>query len=187
MDHATPVVLASWQNFYVILGSSAGALTGLQFVVMTLVTQAGKVRDIRDIHAFGTPTVIHFCTALLISAVMTAPWQMLASAGVCLGACGVAGVAYSLRIIWHAREATYEPDREDWIWYIAVPLLGHLTLAGASVLIWLNVPWSPEIVAVDTLVFLFVGVRNAWDTVTYIAVERGKQLSNEKTKEEIDS
>jgi hypothetical protein len=29
--------LAGWQNFYVIVGSSAGALIGLQFVVMTLI------------------------------------------------------------------------------------------------------------------------------------------------------
>jgi len=29
--------LGTWQNFYVIVGSSAGALIGLQFVVMTLI------------------------------------------------------------------------------------------------------------------------------------------------------
>ena len=29
--------LAAWQSFYVIVGSSGGALIGLQFVVMTLI------------------------------------------------------------------------------------------------------------------------------------------------------
>src|SRR3954468_664181 len=29
--------VAGWENFYVIVGSSAGALIGLQFVVMTLI------------------------------------------------------------------------------------------------------------------------------------------------------
>jgi hypothetical protein len=29
-------VLAAWENFYVIVGSSAGALIGLQFVVMNM-------------------------------------------------------------------------------------------------------------------------------------------------------
>jgi len=29
--------LLQWENFYIIVGSSAGALTGLQFVVMALV------------------------------------------------------------------------------------------------------------------------------------------------------
>lgn len=161
---------------------------GLQFVVMTLVTQAGSANNIRDIRAFGTPTVIHFCSALLISAVMTAPWQSPASPGLCLGALGVAGMAYSVRIIWHARKATYQPDLEDRIWYVVVPLLGHVTLLGAAALIWSNVLWSPAMVAADALVFLFLGVRNSWDTVTFIAVQHGKRLSSSaKAKDQIDS
>ena len=36
--------LAAWQNFYVIVGSSAGALIGLQFVVMSLITSMPTVR-----------------------------------------------------------------------------------------------------------------------------------------------
>ena len=35
MDDMT--ALSGWENFYVIVGSSAGALIGLQFVVMTLI------------------------------------------------------------------------------------------------------------------------------------------------------
>ena len=31
--------LGEWQNFYVIVGSAAGALTGLQFVVMALISE----------------------------------------------------------------------------------------------------------------------------------------------------
>jgi hypothetical protein len=31
--------MSSWENFYVIVGSSAGALIGLQFVVMTLIAE----------------------------------------------------------------------------------------------------------------------------------------------------
>ena len=33
-------LLAAWQNFYVIVGSSAGALIGLQFVVITLIADS---------------------------------------------------------------------------------------------------------------------------------------------------
>jgi hypothetical protein len=187
MNQVTPFTLANWQNFYVILGSSAAALTGLQFVVITLLTQARAARSMRDIHAFGTPTVIHFCTALLISAVMTAPWQMLASLGLCLGACGAAGIAYSFRIIWHARKAAYRPDTEDWVWYIIVPLLGHVALVGAAVLIAWEPAWSLAVVATDALGFLFLGVHNSWDTVTFIAVQHGARLSAEKTPGRVDS
>src|SRR5579884_3932457 len=98
MNHLTPATFASWQNFFVIVGSSAGALTGLQFVVITLVAQARAIGSLRDIHAFATPTVIHFCTALLLSALMTAPWQSTVLLGACLAACGLGGVIYSLRV-----------------------------------------------------------------------------------------
>ncbi len=187
MNQVTPVALASWQNFYVIVGSSAGALTGLQFVVITLVTQARAAGTMRDIHAFGTPTVMHFCTALLLAAVMTAPWQMLASLGLCLAVCGVAGVAYSFRTIWHARKAAYKPGPEDWVWYTIVPLLGHMTLLAAAVLIPWNAASALVMVAADALVFLFLGVHNSWDTVTFIAIQHGTPVSSEQTKDRVGS
>lgn len=34
LDDAVRNPLAAWENFYIIVGSSAGALTGLQFVVI---------------------------------------------------------------------------------------------------------------------------------------------------------
>jgi hypothetical protein len=53
--------LGGWGNFHVIVGSSAGALIGLQFVVITPV--AGKPiagADSQAGRAFMTPSVIHF-------------------------------------------------------------------------------------------------------------------------------
>ncbi|MBV9232567.1 MAG: hypothetical protein JO030_00880, partial [Candidatus Eremiobacteraeota bacterium] len=38
IDVYAPRLLAHWANFYVMIGSSAAALTGLMFVVITLVT-----------------------------------------------------------------------------------------------------------------------------------------------------
>jgi hypothetical protein len=171
MDHFTPGMLASWQNFYVIAGSAAGALTGLQFVVMTLVAQARAAGSMREIHAFGTPTVMHFCTSLVLSAVMTSPWQSLTMLGGLLAVFGLAGVVYSFRVLWHARQTEYRPDLEDWIWYVAFPVVAHLMLLGSGVLMFFAIAWSPTAVAVDTLVFLLLGVHNSWDTVTYVAVQ----------------
>jgi hypothetical protein len=42
------------------------------------------------------------------------------------------------------------------------------------------------IVAADALLLLFVGIHNAWDTATYLALERiqrGKESSTRKTRE----
>ena len=40
--------LQGWESFYVIVGTSAGALTGLQFVVLTLITEGGAIRGTNE-------------------------------------------------------------------------------------------------------------------------------------------
>jgi hypothetical protein len=172
MDHVMLSLLAGWTNFYVIVGSSAGALTGLQFVVMTLISEGRVQGSMQEIRAFGTPTVVHFCAALLISAIMSAPWPALTAFGYCLGICGVAGVAYAGTIIWHARKATYTPDAEDWTWYVALPLIAYASLTTAAVLLSGHPLAALFMIAATTLVLLFIGIHNSWDTVTYIAVRR---------------
>jgi len=60
--------LAQWSSFYVIVGSSAGALIGLQFVVLTLVAQRPSLRAPEAGAAFATPSVVHFGVVLLLAA-----------------------------------------------------------------------------------------------------------------------
>jgi hypothetical protein len=178
MEQASLTILAGWANFYVIVGSSAGALTGLQFVVMTLIAEKQVASSMREIRAFGTPTVVDFCAALLISAVMSVPWRSLSDIGFCVGACGVAGVGYTLGSIRHARKSSYTPDTGDWIWYTAVPLAAYAALVTGAILLASSPVSSLFVIAATSLLLLFVGIHNAWDTVTYIALQR-----REKPKE----
>jgi hypothetical protein len=165
--------LTRWANYYVIVGSSAGALTGLQFVVITLLAQVEAVGSGPELRAFGTPNVVHFCAALLISAMMSAPWDAPSPLGICLAALGAIGFAYSLLVCRHARRATiYKPDLEDWIWYVSLPLAAYAALAAGGVLLPRNVGWSLVVIAAVTLLFLFIGIRNAWDTITYVVLTR---------------
>jgi hypothetical protein len=176
MEDAAFSTLAHWANFYVIVGSSAGALTGLQFVVMTLIADAQMASSMREIRAFGTPTVVHFSAALLISAVLSAPWHAFSDVGLCLGVFGAAGLLYSLVVVRHARKQTgYTPDGEDWFWYVALPLVAYAALAGAGVLLFRLPGPGLLVIAATTLILLFIGIHNAWDTVTYVAVERRRR------------
>ena len=70
-------LLAVWESFYVIVGSSGAALTGLQFVVIAMIAESRKQSTGREVAAFGTPTVVHFCTVLLVAAILSAPWRGL--------------------------------------------------------------------------------------------------------------
>jgi hypothetical protein len=64
-----------WESFYVIVGSSAGALIGLQFVVITLIAERPALRSAEGGAAFSTPSVVHFAVVLLLSAILSAPWN----------------------------------------------------------------------------------------------------------------
>ena len=172
--------LTAWEHFYVIVGSSAGALTGLQFVVIALIREADAgLASMVEIRAFGTPTVVHFCAALLISAILSAPWHSLFSAGLTLSACGAAGTIYVIRVVRHARASRYNPDAEDWFWYAGLPLAAYVALLTAGPVLARHPTLSLFAIAATTLSLLFVGIHNAWDSVTYIAVGR-RQDENEK-------
>ena len=70
----TMTARAAWESFYVIVGSSGGALIGLQFVVITLLADRHHQTTTGCLSAFATPTVVHLAGALLIAAIMSAPW-----------------------------------------------------------------------------------------------------------------
>jgi steroid 5-alpha reductase family enzyme len=59
------LLFPAWETFYVIVGSAAGALTGLMFVVIALVANV-RTSSEPQIDAFGTPTVVHFGAVLLL-------------------------------------------------------------------------------------------------------------------------
>jgi hypothetical protein len=87
--------LAGWENFYVIVGSSAGALIGLQFVVMTLIAKMPLSRgDAQAGDTFTTPTVVHFGVVLLLSAAGSALWDGIAAVAALWGLVGLGGVVY---------------------------------------------------------------------------------------------
>jgi hypothetical protein len=162
--------LPSWEVFYLIVGASAAALIGLQFVVIVLGADLGALGGMTAVRAFATPTIVHFSAVLLISALVTAPWHGRVPFAISLGACGLTGVVYGIRIVRHARRQTdYAPDVEDWTWHVILPLVAYgMALVSAGLF-----PRYPEMilftVGAVVLLLLFIGIHNAWDAVLYIA------------------
>jgi hypothetical protein len=161
--------LSSWQSFYVMLGSSAAALIGLQFVVIALVANTRKIASEATIHAFATPTVAHLGSALVISAIMSAPWPSLVPVTVALVASGLGGLAYAAIVIRRVRrQSGYEPDWEDWWWYAVVPCSFHVALAVAGLTLSTTSHAPLFVVGGAALGLLLLGIRNSWDSITYI-------------------
>ena len=119
-----------WESFYLIVGGAAGALIGLQFVVVTLIAERPSLRVAEGGAAFGTPTIVHFSVALLISALVRAPWPSIGVAAIAWGLIGVAGLAYSAVILRHlVRQQIYQPVFEDWAGHVVAPVIAYGALA----------------------------------------------------------
>jgi hypothetical protein len=176
---ATP--LAGWDNFYVIIGSSAGGLTGLTFVVIVLIRESKQGVRPMGLGAFVTPTIVHFCGVLALAAFMSMPHQSAVTLSVGLALGGLAGVIYGCLIgiklyrigIGASR---YVPVREDWIWNVIVPTLVYAALDIMAALIWDRLT-RPALygVAVLALALLFIAIRNAWDLAVWMSVNHSAQ------------
>jgi hypothetical protein len=163
--------LSAWESFYVIVGSSGGALIGLQFVVITLIADRRRRSTGGSLSAFGTPTVVHLAAALLVSALMSAPWPSLVPLSIALGTCGLGGVGYSAIVFGRARRQTdYEPVWEDWVWYALLPCCVYLALALTAIVLRTKTQPALFLIGAAALGLLLIGIHNAWDTVTHIVV-----------------
>jgi hypothetical protein len=160
-----------WESFYVIVGSSAAALTGLQFVVIALVTETQRPSGgTKTIDAFATPTVVYFCAVLLMSGILSAPWHSLAPGAWLLGAVGLVGIVYAAIVTLRARrQVDYTPVFEDWLFHSILPLVAYSALLVASSLMLRDSTDSLFCIGAVALLLLFIGIHNAWDTVTYLA------------------
>jgi hypothetical protein len=174
--------LAEWDSFYLIVGSAAGALIGLQFVVMTLIADRPQRHGADAGAAFATPTIVHFGTALLLSAIIRAPWKAVAPAAILWGIVGLSGLAFAVIVARRMRaQTTYQPVFEDWLFHALLPLAAYAILALSA---FAAPSYTREAlfgVGASALLLLFIGIHNAWDTVTYhVFVEKGGNREDER-------
>ncbi|MBV9278399.1 MAG: hypothetical protein JOZ97_09195 [Candidatus Eremiobacteraeota bacterium] len=163
--------LASWSNFYVMVGSSAAALTGLMFVVITLISQIERTEASEEgLAAFGTPTVLHFCAPLFIAAILSAPWGSLGPIVILLAVVGLFGFAFIVRAMLRTTNIAYTPDLSDWIWYMLCPLIAYAVILTGAVGLLFFAKTALFLIAAAAVALMFLGIRNAWDTVTYLGV-----------------
>ena len=127
--------LSGWENFYVIVGSSAGALIGLQFVVITLIADTPIGEGAAQAgHAFATPTIVHFGAVLLLAGVLSAPWHGIAPAAVLWGLMGLSGVVYAAIVARRLRRQTaYKPGFEDWLFHCFPAVCGIYNAVGVCI------------------------------------------------------
>ncbi len=161
--------IADWDNFYVMVGSAAGALIGLQFVVLTLLDQKPLRTSAAEAGAaFIAPSIVHFGVTLLLSALLLAPWQAMGIPAILLSAIGFGGIVYIVIVALRMRrQKEYPPGPEEWLFHVLFPLAAY------AILVWPifadpSQPYGMLFgVGAAALLLLFTGIRNAWDNIAY--------------------
>ena len=177
MQEAQIAPLATWQTFYILIGTAAATLMGLMFVVVTLLAGVRvRVPLSGEVFAtFNTPNVVHFGLALLVALVLCTPWPAFWMAGALLGLCGLGGATYGVIVVRRVRrQSDYRPVLEDWLFHTVLPLVSYSTLVIAGILL----PGQPTqalfIIAVSTVLLLFVGIHNAWDIAVWMTTRTSR-------------
>jgi hypothetical protein len=64
----------------------------------------------------------------------------------------------------------YVPVMEDWMFHVVLPFAAYAAIAAAALTLRRHATGSLFVIASMTLALLFIGIHNAWDTVTFLVV-----------------
>src|SRR5215469_13606679 len=160
--------LSTWREFYALVGAIAATLMGLMFVVMslggrTLATEEG----VRVTRGFFTPIVVFFATIIVVAMLMLIPRVYPSALAVLFGAVAIAGLIYMISSGAHRVWRTSELGIDDLMWYVVLPYVGYAATGVAAGGFWNAAAWGEYVAASAMLLFLIIGIRNAWDLVVY--------------------
>jgi hypothetical protein len=166
-------VAPGWSNFFFLVGSAAAGLIGLMFVIMTLMAGVERSKALRGQALYMTPTIAHFGAVFAISAVSLAPGLNLHEMAWAIGLLALLGFACAGRAaIGFGRPGTGAPHWSDFWLYAALPAALYAALVVAAVGVWRHAPWASRTQAGLLLALLLLGIRNAWDLVSWMAPNR---------------
>jgi hypothetical protein len=164
------IPFSEWQNFYVIVGSAAGGLTGLQFVVMALIADMPAMEEeSQAITVFSTPSIVNFGVVLLLAAVLVMPWHSITPVSIIWGVAGAIGILYTAITGWRfKKQRAYSPVFEDYFFRVIMPIIGYAVLGAAALTAKIHERAALFQVAAVALLLLFIGIHDAWDNATYL-------------------
>jgi len=170
--------LTEWQVFYEIVGSAAGALTGLQFVVMALISDMPMRSGEHETgEAFASPTIVHFVAVLMLAASCAVPWQSLRPAELVWVLAGFAGLIYSMIVLRRMRrQVAYQPVFEDWAFHTLLPCCAYAGLVVSALTVYAHTRGALFGIAGAALLLLYVGIHNAWDNVLFLVSLKRERL-----------
>ena len=167
----TALPLAEWRDFYVMIGTAAGAIVGATFIVATLASEVEQ-RSV-GMRGFITPIAVYQGSVLVGSAILMVPTLTPGAFVILLGSGGIAGAIYGVIVatrIWRLRL-----DLDDRIFYVFLPILSYLAISASALMVLRNGLPSLEMLAAALVILLVIGMRNAWDMATFMIMRNREQ------------
>jgi membrane-associated HD superfamily phosphohydrolase len=160
-----------WSEYFFMIGSSAAALIGLMFIVVTLTAGRDRAEVERGRKLYTNPIVCHLAVVLLLSGAAIAPTISATMFGAAAAAIALAGLVGCIVIAVGINRicATGYADAFDIWWYGVVPALVYLGLGVASVAVLSGASWALDVIAATLMALLLVSIHNEWDLVTFLA------------------
>jgi hypothetical protein len=163
--------IAEWRDFYVMIGTAAGAIIGATFVVATLAGTLDSKRD-AGIRGFITPSAVNLGVVLVGAGVLAAPNVPSVFFDIVFGFGGLAGIVYGIVVI--TRIWAFPLDIPDISFYIVLPILSYVGFVLAA---WWDWKYGDgdaplRILACAFVLLLVVGMRNAWDMATFMITRK---------------
>ena len=164
-----------WENYFTLLGTAAASLIGLLFVVVTLTSGYDRVRVQRGQSIYMTPTMLHFAVVLSVSAMTLVPGLTVFRATALLAIATLVGLVNTIWACLGIRMMSKSGDPPHWtdFWlYGVAPAVIYVALGLACVVFAVGSDLGPHALAILMLGLLLLGIRNAWDLITWMAPNR---------------
>ena len=174
--------LASWHDFYLLVGTGAFTLIGLMFVAVTFGAHLFNEKNMETARAFLDPTVIHFVQVLVIAGLVLTPGIGPSVFGGLLAAVGVlslmvlAGVHEGLRT---AQSQYNDLELSDWLTGFVIPLVVYLGFVGCGVAFFMGREMFGPLAVLNIMVLL-TSIYSAWELILWLAVVSTRQALKKK-------
>jgi hypothetical protein len=169
--------LATWHEFYALLGTASATLVGLLFVATTVASGVFSSDRRAPLRVFLSASVVHFSGILVACLIVMVPLRSWMAFGLLILGCGGFGLTYcglSWRDTVRDGQLSKAIELDDWNWYLVLPIVGYLLEAASGVALALRFEMGCAALAVSMGILLVVGIHNAWD-ITVWAMTRRKE------------
>lgn len=167
--HEFHTLLKEWETFALLLGTAAATLAGLTFIAVTMGQRTATRQRLPILRAHLDPALLALLLTLILSAALLMPTLTRQIFGLGLILTGVAALGYMAAVFRSMYTRGVRGwDVADWTWYAVAPVVsGALLIVSGELALSSQSRAALTTAGLTLLLLLSMGVRNAWDLVTF--------------------